>query len=104
MGKSKLTASGTIVLIAIGLSGCATYETCGTQGCAGDQKITANVRAAFDQHPELGAPNSVSVETVNHVVYLSGSVSEGNMRATAESTARQIKGVARIEDTIYVTK
>jgi osmotically-inducible protein OsmY len=44
------------------------------------------------------------VDTVNHVVYLSGSVSEGNMRATAESTARQIKGVARVEDTIYVTK
>jgi osmotically-inducible protein OsmY len=104
MSKTKLTAPGTIVLILIGLSGCATYERCGTEGCAGDHKITADVRAAFDQHPELGEPNSINVETVNHVVYLSGSVSEGAMRSTAESTARQIKGVARVEDTIYVTK
>ena len=103
MSQSKLTAPGTIVLI-LGLSGCATFEKCGTEGCAGDQKITAKVRAAFDQHPELGEPNSINVETVNHVVYLSGSVSEGTMRSTAESTARQIKGVARVEDTIYVAK
>jgi len=38
------------------------------------------------------------------VVYLSGSVSEGAMRSTAESVAGRIKGVARVEDTIYVTK
>jgi osmotically-inducible protein OsmY len=103
MSKSKLTAPGTIALILIGLSGCAT-EKCGIDGCAGDRKITANIHAAFDQHPELGEPNSIHVETVNRVVYLSGRVSEGNMRSTAESVARQIDGVARVEDTIYVTK
>jgi osmotically-inducible protein OsmY len=41
---------------------------------------------------------------VNHVVYLTGHVSAGEMRATAESIARQVKGVARVEDSIYVTK
>jgi osmotically-inducible protein OsmY len=105
MSKSRLAAPGTmVVLILIGLSGCATYEKCGTEGCAGDRKITANVRAALDQHPELGQPNSINVETANHVVYLTGRVSEGNMRATAESVARQVEGVAHVEDTIYVTK
>jgi osmotically-inducible protein OsmY len=104
MSQSKLTAPGTIVLILIGLSGCATFEKCGTEGCAGDREITANVHAAFDQHPELGEPNLINVQTVNHVVYLTGHVSEGVMRSTAESVARQIKGVTRVEDTVYVTK
>jgi osmotically-inducible protein OsmY len=104
MSQSNLIAPGTMVLILIGLSGCATFEKCGLEGCAGDRQITANVHAAFAQHPELGGPNSINVQTVNHVVYLSGGVSAGEMRLTAESVARQVKGVARVEDTIYVTK
>ena len=104
MSQSKLTAPGILVLILIGLSGCATYEKCGAEGCAGDRQITADVHAAFDQHSELGEPNLINVQTVNHVVYLTGSVSAGEMRATAESVARQVKGVAQVEDSIYVTK
>jgi osmotically-inducible protein OsmY len=104
MSQSNLIAAGTMVLILIGLSGCATFEKCGVEGCASDDKITANVHAAFAQHPELGEPNSINVQTVNHVVHLSGSVSAGEMRATAESVARQVKGVAQVEDSIYVTK
>jgi osmotically-inducible protein OsmY len=104
MRQSKLTAPGSIVLMLIGLSGCATYEKCGIEGCAGDRQITANVHAAFDQHPELGEPNLINVQTVNHVVYLTGHVSDGAMRSTAESVARQISGVARVENTVYVTK
>jgi osmotically-inducible protein OsmY len=105
MSKAKLRAAEISVLILIGaLTGCATYEKCGIEGCASDRKITANIQAALDQHPDLGEPNSISVQTVNHVVYLSGGVSEGTMRETAEAVARQTKGVARVEDTIYVTK
>jgi osmotically-inducible protein OsmY len=104
MSQSNLIAPGTMVLILIGLSGCATFEKCGVEGCAGDTKITANVQAAFAQRQELGEPNSINVQTVNHVVYLTGHVSAGEMRATAESIASQVKGVARVEDSIYVTK
>ena len=107
MSQSKPAAQGTIIpiiLILFGLSGCATYEKCGAEGCAGDRQITADVHAAFDQHSELGEPNLINVQTVNHVVYLTGHVSEGAMRSTAESVARQVEGVARVEDTIYVTK
>jgi osmotically-inducible protein OsmY len=104
MRQSKLTAPGSIIFMLIGLSGCATYEKCGIEGCAGDRQITANVHAAFDQHPELGEPNLINVQTVNHVVYLTGHVSEGAMRSTAESVARQVNGVARVENTVYVTK
>jgi osmotically-inducible protein OsmY len=104
MSQSNLTAPVTMVLILIGLSGCATFEKCRVEGCAGDSKITADVHAAFAQHPELGEPNSINVKTTNHVVYLTGSVSAGEMRATAESVARQVKGVARVEDSIYVAR
>jgi osmotically-inducible protein OsmY len=104
MSRSKLTAPGTVALILIGLSGCTTPQNCGPGGCVSDSKITANVHDAFKQHPELGEPNAITVETVNGVVYLSGSVSQGNMRATAESVARQVQGVSRVEDTIYVIK
>ena len=104
MSQSNLITPATMVLILFGLSGCATFGKCGVEGCAGDSKITADVQAAFAQHPELGEPNGINVQTTNHVVYLTGHVSAGEMRATAESVARQVKGVARVEDTIYVTK
>jgi osmotically-inducible protein OsmY len=104
MSKTTLTAAATAVLSLIGLSGCATYERCGVEGCAGDRKISADIRAAFAQHPELGEPNSIHVQTVNHVVYLTGRVSAGEMRSTAESVAQQVAGGARVEDTIYVSR
>jgi osmotically-inducible protein OsmY len=104
MIKPNFTSTGTVVLLLIGLSGCATYEKCGIEGCAGDRKITASVRAAFEEQPELGPPNSINVETLNRVVYLTGHVSAGEMRSTAESVAQKVPGVTRVEDTIYVTK
>jgi osmotically-inducible protein OsmY len=101
--KTTTGWSGIIVLM-VALSGCATYEKCGVEGCPGDAKITANVHTAFDQHPELGPPNSINVQTLNHVVYLSGEVSEGFMRETAVSVAQKTPGVTRVENTISVTK
>src|ERR1700742_1081021 len=105
MRRARLRVSGISILVLIGsLSGCATFEKGGFAGCTSDQKITANIRAALDQHPDLAEPNSIGVQTLNHVAYLLGSVSEGAMRATAESVARNVKGVTRVEDTIYVIK
>jgi osmotically-inducible protein OsmY len=104
MIKSNIISTGTVVLLLVGVTGCATYDKCGIEGCANDRKVTANVRAAFDEYPELGPPNSINVETLNHVVYLTGHVSAGEMRSTAESTAQKVAGVTRVEDTIYVTK
>lgn len=105
MSQARLKAPAISVLVIVGaLTGCATYEKCGADGCPSDRRITANVQAGLNRHSELGEPNSISVQTVNHVVYLSGAVSEGAMRETAESVAQQTKGVSHVEDTIYVTK
>jgi osmotically-inducible protein OsmY len=84
------------------LPGCATERTCGA-GCSGDAKITTNVQALIDQHPDLGPPNSINVQTLDHVVYLNGLVSTGLQREIAESVARETTGVVKVENLIAVT-
>ena len=82
-------------------AGCAVEQKCGL-GCPGDAQITAKVEALFNQHPEVGT--EVSVQTLDRVVYLSGYVSAGEMRATAEDLARTAPGVSKVVDTIAVTR
>jgi osmotically-inducible protein OsmY len=85
------------------LSACATGGKCATDGCAGDARTTANVKALIDQHPDLGPPNQIYVQTLHHVVYLSGEVSQGKMGRSAAAIAMQVPGVARVENNIGVT-
>jgi osmotically-inducible protein OsmY len=86
------------------LSGCATFDGCGPAGCPGDAKTSANVRMLLDQHPELGAPNSIDVQTLDDVVYLHGYVSEGLQSRTAELVARQAPGAPQVVNEIAVTR
>ena len=43
------------------------------------------------------------MQTLNHVVYLSGFVAAGEIRATAENVAGTAPGVSKVVDTIAVT-
>jgi BON domain-containing protein len=85
------------------LPGCAVERKCGWEGCPGDAQITENVQAHINQHPDVGPPDAIYVQTLNHVVYLSGEVSTGLMKRTAESVAMQTPGVTRIVNDIAVT-
>ena len=76
---------------------------CGSGECSGDAKVTANVQALLDRHPELGAPHSITVQARAGVVYLYGEVSAGLERETAESLAARTPGVARVVDSIFVS-
>ena len=80
------------------LSGCATFEKCGFKGCPGDREITAEVRALFDQHPELGS--SINVQTLDHVVYLYGLVNTPLDAGIANSVALQAPGATRVVSSI----
>jgi len=100
----KLYGLSSSVILAGALAGCATYEKCGLEGCAGDAKVTANVHAVLDRHPELGAPGSIDVQTLDHVVYLDGFVNTGLERSIAVSLAQQVPGAARVVDSIAVTR
>jgi osmotically-inducible protein OsmY len=94
----------TTILILPGLlPGCAVERKCGLSGCAGDPEITANVQSLINQHTDVGPPNAVRVQTLDHVVYLSGAVSEGNMSRTAEALALESPGVTRVVNNIAVT-
>jgi osmotically-inducible protein OsmY len=79
------------------------HGTCESGGCSGDAKITTNVQALLDRHPELGPPHSITVQTRARVVYLYGEVSAGLERETAESLAEQTPGVAKVVDSIFVS-
>jgi osmotically-inducible protein OsmY len=88
------------VVLAGALPGCATFRKCGFAGCPGDAEITAQVRTLFDQHPALEPPNLVEVQTLDHVVYLSGVVDTDLERQMAESVAHEAKGVKKVVDSI----
>jgi hypothetical protein len=83
------------------ISGCATDQS--AAGKMTDEKITAAVQAMINQHPDVGPPDSVRVQTLDHVVYLSGQVSQGLMKQTAEDVARQTLGVTRVVNNVDVT-
>jgi osmotically-inducible protein OsmY len=98
----KFHGLAAVVVLTLAATGCATYEHCGFEGCPGDASLTANVQARFNQRPELGPPNSIDVQTLNHVVYLYGPVSTGLQRQEAASVARGVPGVKRVVNSIDV--
>jgi osmotically-inducible protein OsmY len=102
MHKPAFSAFAFAIILAGALPGCATYSKCGVGGCAGDAKITADVRALIDQHPELGPPHSIDVQTFDHVVYLNGLVSDGMDIRTAESVALKAPGVTKVVNSLAV--
>jgi osmotically-inducible protein OsmY len=91
-----------LVLLLGCLSGCATYRHCGVRGCPGDAAITATVAARLQQYPALQAPNSVRVQTLDHVVYLYGLVETDLQRELAYSLATDVAHGARVVDSIAV--
>jgi osmotically-inducible protein OsmY len=58
-------------------------------GDTDDRAITARVQALLEQSPSLQAPNHVTVQTVNHVIYLKGLVGTPYQKRLAESLAAQ---------------
>lgn len=86
--------------------GCAlhqAYSRCGLRGCAGDAQITAEVRQLLAAHPALDPPNSIRVQTLDHVVYLTGEVSTDLQREIAGSAAAQASGAKRVVNSIAIT-
>jgi osmotically-inducible protein OsmY len=99
MSKPRTVHLMTLGLVIAGaLSGCATFAKCGLTGCPGDAQITADVKAQFDKHPELGT--SIDVQTLDHVVYLYGLVDTPLQSETAKSVALEAPGVTRVVSSI----
>ncbi|HEX9140545.1 MAG TPA: BON domain-containing protein [Steroidobacteraceae bacterium] len=88
------------IFLAHTLAGCAVYEKCGFQGCPGDAELSAKVQALILQHPALQPPNLIYVQTLDHVVYLSGMVDTSTERLLAQSVAQAAPGVKRVVNSI----
>jgi osmotically-inducible protein OsmY len=98
-----------ILILALALvgavPGCDAYTTvrrCGSQGCAADQQITADIKALLSQHTALLPPSMVYVRTLDGVVYLSGQVMTPLQRTEAEDVVRQVAGVRQVINTLSV--
>jgi osmotically-inducible protein OsmY len=98
----KLYGLASALILTGTMAGCATYGS-GINTSAGDAKTTANVQALLDRHPELGA-NSISVQTVDRVVYLNGMASTGLESREAASVAGEVPGVTRVVNLIAVSR
>jgi osmotically-inducible protein OsmY len=95
LSSTRISAAG---LIAMGvLSGCTAFGGADTQ-------VTAAVRTSLDRHPELGPPNQLQVATLNHVVYLYGSVANDLQLEVAQSVAARASDDAKIVNSIAVTE
>jgi len=102
MQKYKtLIITGLVCMLAMGLNGCAIFPKCSPEYCASDKVINAEVTQLFAEHPELGAPAALHIQTINGVVYLSGPVDTEFVMRQAETLARQVANVKDVENNLY---
>jgi hypothetical protein len=99
-GTRKILAFVAALTVAAALPGCAVFPQ--SSNPAVDRKINADVETRFGQNAELEAPNLLSVQTINRVVYLNGLVSTGLQRRDAELVANQVQGVDKVVNSIGV--
>ncbi|HEY2146074.1 MAG TPA: BON domain-containing protein [Steroidobacteraceae bacterium] len=93
--SKRIPILGLTLFLALALNGCAALK-CTPENCATDAKTTQDVRAALSQHPELGAPAELHVQTINRVVYLNGQVNSDFERQSAETYVRQVTNVVDV--------
>lgn len=97
------TMAGAAVALSLAIaSGCAVTRGQESVGAyVDDTAITAAVKARYVDNREVDA-GSISVETLNGTVLLSGFAKNATERATAESLARKVSGVKAVKNEIVV--
>jgi len=95
----RSTSLAAALLLCLALNSCATAGKCSGDACAADEAITQDLRTQIFKRPELGN-SSISVQTINGVVYLRGLVDTYPEKASVESMAREIPGVKKVVNSI----
>ncbi len=90
------------VYLSVALAGCAAFTQRGLFESPGDAKISAEVRTQFGQCAAFDAPNSISVQTHDGVVYLRGLVSTPYQIEEARSLAARVAGASRVENLLSI--
>jgi osmotically-inducible protein OsmY len=94
--------AGFSILTLATTSGCAVARNQETAGAyVDDTSITTQVKARYVEDKTVAA-TSISVETLNGVVQLSGFAKSSNEKAQAENIARNVKGVRSVRNDIIV--
>jgi osmotically-inducible protein OsmY len=99
----RTTLAATIAAVALlTTAGCAVSRGQETVGAfVDDTAITTAVKAHFLENKEVSG-TSISVETLNGTVMLSGFAKSANEKDTAGSIARNTKGVKSVKNEIAV--
>jgi len=101
--KLHTSLAATLMAVALlGVSGCAVTRGQETVGAyIDDTTITTQIKSRFYENKEV-AGTSIRVETLKGTVILSGFAKSANERATAETIARDVKGVTSVRNEIAV--
>lgn len=91
--------TGVALLVATGCAVVRDQETVGAY--VDDATITTQVKARMLNNPDV-AGTSISVETLNGTVMLSGFAKNATEKATAEKIARGVNGVKAVKNEIAV--
>jgi hyperosmotically inducible periplasmic protein len=99
--RNVISAGAIAVLIAVA-SGCAVTRGQESVGAyIDDASITTSIKARYVDNAAVDA-SSISVETLNGTVMLSGFAKNQVERSTAESIARKVSGVRAVRNEITV--
>jgi len=102
MNMRTLLATTVTALALITVTGCAVTRGQETVGAyVDDSTITARIKARFVENQQVDA-SSISVETLNGTVMLSGFAKNATERTTAEGIARDVSGVKAVKNEIAV--
>ncbi len=105
--KTRQRLTGLLAILTITmllLAGCAVARDQQTVGSyVDDSAITTAVKARFAQSREVAA-SSISVETLNGVVLLSGFAKDADEKQAAESIAGRVNGVQSVRNNIEISE
>jgi osmotically-inducible protein OsmY len=102
MNMRTTLAAAIAAVVLITTSGCAVTRGQESVGAyVDDTAITTAVKARFVENTLVDAA-SISVETLNGTVMLSGFAKSATERSTAEDIARRVKGVKAIKNEVAV--
>jgi hyperosmotically inducible protein len=102
MKTHTAVAVAVTTLALLAFSGCAVTRDQETVGAyIDDTGITSSIKAKFVDNKQVDA-SSINVETLNGTVQLSGFAKNETERSTAESIARNVKGVKAVKNQITV--
>lgn len=90
-----------VVLFCTLVLGCRTNES--PEGQVDDLQITAQVKSKLASDVGISSVTNISVNSTNGVVTLSGQVNSPDVKAKAETVAKNVPKVVRVVDTLQVS-